>query len=31
LKGGLTRTIAYFEKLLKENDVRAMLAVDQVT
>jgi UDP-glucuronate decarboxylase len=31
LKEGLTRTIAYFEKLLKENDVRAMLAADQVT
>jgi UDP-glucuronate decarboxylase len=28
LKEGLTRTIAYFEKLLKENDVRAVLAVD---
>ncbi len=29
LKEGLTRTIAYFEKLLKENDVRAVLAADQ--
>ena len=31
LKEGLTRTIADFEKLLKENDVRAVLAADQVT
>ncbi len=29
LKEGLIRTIAYFEKLLSENDVRAVLAADK--
>jgi UDP-glucuronate decarboxylase len=29
LKEGLTRTIAYFEKLLAENDVRAVLTADK--
>ena len=31
LKEGLTRTIAYFEKLLSENDMQAVVAADQVT
>src|SRR6478736_287813 len=30
LKEGLIRTVAYFEKLLSENDVRAVLTADQV-
>ena len=29
LNEGLARTIAYFEKLLSENDMRAVLAADQ--
>jgi UDP-glucuronate decarboxylase len=29
LKEGLARKIAYFEKLLSENDMRAVLAADQ--
>jgi UDP-glucuronate decarboxylase len=29
LKEGLIRTIAYFEKLLSENGVRAVLAADK--
>jgi UDP-glucuronate decarboxylase len=31
LKEGLTRTIAYFEKLLSEDDMRVVVAADQVT